>query len=127
MPGLTMFSAMRFQIYQVSTNSIDSKTITLVSPLGEGGLYAAQTVCVGFLPFPGEGAASWEAAMKKGSTFMPVPFLLEFAVWHLLDKIVHLKRRFRHYPKTPLFYSFFLSLNLKPNQAGLDFFIDIFG
>ena len=29
-----------------------------------GDLYAAQTVCVGFLSSPGEGAASWEAAVK---------------------------------------------------------------
>jgi hypothetical protein len=34
------------------------------SPHGMGDLYAAQTVCVGFLSFPGEGAISWEAAMK---------------------------------------------------------------
>jgi hypothetical protein len=59
MPGLTMFSAMRPQVDYVGTNSIDSKTITLVSPLGEGGLYAAQTVCVGFLPFPGKGARAF--------------------------------------------------------------------
>jgi len=35
-----------------------------MKPLGEGGLYAAQIVCVGFHSFPGEGAASWETAMK---------------------------------------------------------------
>jgi hypothetical protein len=29
-----------------------------------GDLYAAQIVCVGFLSFPGEGAATWEAALK---------------------------------------------------------------
>jgi hypothetical protein len=33
-------------------------------PHGMGDLYAAQTVCVGFHTFSGEGAASWEAAMK---------------------------------------------------------------
>jgi hypothetical protein len=36
----------------------------LRKPLGEGTLYAAQTGCVGFHPFPGEGAASCEIAMK---------------------------------------------------------------
>ena len=30
-----------------------------MKPHGMGDLYAAQTVCVGFLSFPGEGAASW--------------------------------------------------------------------
>jgi hypothetical protein len=29
-----------------------------------GDLYAAQTVCVGFHSSPGEGAASWGAALK---------------------------------------------------------------
>jgi hypothetical protein len=33
-------------------------------PLGEGSLYAAQTVCVSFRSSPGEGAASWETAVK---------------------------------------------------------------
>ena len=57
MTDLTMLSAVRLQPDYVGTINIDSKTTTLVSkPLGEGALYAAQTVCVGFLPSLGEGA-----------------------------------------------------------------------
>jgi hypothetical protein len=36
-----------------------------LQPLGEGSLYAAQIVWVGFHSFPGEGAASRGAAVNK--------------------------------------------------------------
>jgi hypothetical protein len=64
MPGFKMFSAIRFQKIGLVLSMWIQKLPLSFQPLGEGSLYAAQIVCVGFHSFPGEGAASWEAARK---------------------------------------------------------------
>ncbi len=51
-----MLSGVSFQKIAIVLSILIQKLPLSFQPLGEGALYAAQTVCVGFLPSLGEGA-----------------------------------------------------------------------